>query len=179
VTDAVRFSSTLVQPGEQFLCHQTRHCQFVWHRRNGECNLSWFWQVTSEPDARQLSTVNTGCTVKKTSLHSDCLQTPDGLGRAGYSITWPAWAVVQSQRYCVFVNAVELYSIATVNKHFKMGSVTFRPPSCFVYPCLISRLRLKFSGHLKPLALTSLSNLKRATNRRQIKYELPKIKLLN
>jgi hypothetical protein len=32
--------------------------------------------------------------VKKTSLHIDCLKTTDGLARAGYNMTWPAWALV-------------------------------------------------------------------------------------
>jgi hypothetical protein len=32
--------------------------------------------------------------VKKTSLHFDCLKTIDGLVRAGYNMTWPAWALV-------------------------------------------------------------------------------------
>jgi hypothetical protein len=39
---------------------------------------------------------------------------------------WPAWAVVQSQRYCVFINPIELYWIATVSKYVNVGCVTFR-----------------------------------------------------
>jgi hypothetical protein len=56
--------------------------------------------------------------VKKTSLYFDCWKTTDGLARAGYNMTWPAWALVQSQRYCVFINPIELYWITTVNKYF-------------------------------------------------------------
>jgi hypothetical protein len=32
--------------------------------------------------------------MKKTSLHFDCFKTTDGLARAGYNMTWPAWALV-------------------------------------------------------------------------------------
>jgi hypothetical protein len=45
----------------------------------------------------------------KTSLHFDYWKTTDGLAQAGYNMTWHAWALIQSQRWCVFVNPVELY----------------------------------------------------------------------
>jgi hypothetical protein len=66
--------------------------------------------------------------VKKTSLHFDCLKTTDILALAGYNMTWPAWALVWSQRYCMFINQIELYWIVTINKYFNMGCVTFRSP---------------------------------------------------
>jgi hypothetical protein len=46
---------------------------------------------------------------KKTSLHFDCLKTTDGLAQEGYNMMRPAWALVQSQWYCVFINTIELY----------------------------------------------------------------------
>jgi hypothetical protein len=66
--------------------------------------------------------------VKKTSLHFDCWKTTDRLVRAGYNTMWPAWALVWSQRYCVFINPIELYWIATINKYFNMGCMTFLSP---------------------------------------------------
>jgi hypothetical protein len=57
--------------------------------------------------------------VKKTSVHFDCWKTTDRPARAGYNMTWPAWALVQSQRYCVFINPIELYWTATINKYWK------------------------------------------------------------
>jgi hypothetical protein len=53
--------------------------------------------------------------VKKTSLHFNCWKTTDELARAGYNMTWSALALVYSQQYCVFINPVELYWIATIN----------------------------------------------------------------
>jgi hypothetical protein len=66
--------------------------------------------------------------VKKTSLLFDCLGENDGLARAGYNMTWPAWTLLQSKRYCVFIDPVELYLIVIINKYFNMGCVTFRSP---------------------------------------------------
>jgi hypothetical protein len=64
--------------------------------------------------------------VKKTSLYFDYLKTPEGLAWAHYNMMWPVWSLVQSQRYCVFINTIELYWIATINKYFNMGCMTFR-----------------------------------------------------
>jgi hypothetical protein len=62
-------------------------------------------QVKQERDARQRSAVDSRCMVKKTSFCLHRLKTADGLAPAGYSTTWPVWAVVQSQRHCVCINA--------------------------------------------------------------------------
>jgi hypothetical protein len=70
--------------------------------------------------------------VKKTSLHFDCRKTTDGLARAGYNVTWPVWALEKSQWYCAFINPIELYWIATINKFFNMGCVTFWSPCIWV-----------------------------------------------
>jgi hypothetical protein len=67
--------------------------------------------------------------VKKTSMQFDCLKTTDRLAWAGYNVTWPAWAVLQSQRYfCVFINPFELYWISVMNKYFNVVCGTFRAP---------------------------------------------------
>jgi hypothetical protein len=78
--------------------------------------------------------------VKKTSPHFDSLQTTDGLAPAGCSMTWP-------ERYCVFVNAVELYRILTTSKCFIMVFVTSRLPLVRIirlfYICLPSSIMLQ------------------------------------
>jgi hypothetical protein len=70
---------------------------------------------------------------KNTTLHFDCWRTTDGLARAGYNLTWPAWASVQSQRHLLFINPVALSSTATINKNFNVCYVTFRSSciTCF------------------------------------------------
>jgi hypothetical protein len=47
--------------------------------------------------------------VKKASSHFNRLKTTDWQARAGYNITWPELAPVQSQRYCVVIKPIELY----------------------------------------------------------------------
>jgi hypothetical protein len=86
--------------------------------------------------------------VKKTSLNFGCLKTIDGLGTAGDNMTWPAWAVVQSQRCCMVINRIELCRIATTNKYFNMGCVTFRSA------CTISNGGCMFNWTLWMLSLT-------------------------
>lgn len=66
--------------------------------------------------------------VYSNSLFSSCLVQPGEQVTqwAGNDyMTSPAWAIVQSQRYNVLINPVELYWIEIINKCFNMGSVTF------------------------------------------------------
>jgi hypothetical protein len=62
---------------------------------------------------------------KKTSLHLDCWKITDGLAQAGCNMTWPAWAITVAAILCVLY-PIEFYWIATINKYFNMGCVTFR-----------------------------------------------------
>jgi hypothetical protein len=79
--------------------------------------------------------------VKKTFL-----KTTDGLEWAGCNMIWPAWALVWSQQCCLFFSPVELYWIATINRYFNMGCVTFwslcvsivSQQQYFVAQCVIS-----------------------------------------
>jgi hypothetical protein len=75
--------------------------------------------------------------VKKTSLHFECWKATDRLVRAGYNMTWPPWDLIQSQRYCVFINPVELYWIAAINKYFNMGCVTFGSSCISSHLCVL------------------------------------------
>jgi hypothetical protein len=118
---ALTLSSCLMQPGEE-LCvtgtvQQTRYCRFVWRRGSRKCI----------PDLTAASLIRTRCEavfdseqslhlITKTSLQFDCWKT-DGVTSAGYNTTWPAWAVQQSQRYCVFIKPTALYWTANTNKY--------------------------------------------------------------
>jgi hypothetical protein len=95
--------------------------------------LNSLLQAKQERDARQRSAVDSRCTVKKTSFCMHRLKTADGLAPAGYSMTWPVWAVVQSQRHCVCINAVELYCTATISVHLMVLSFA----SIFDHPALL------------------------------------------
>jgi hypothetical protein len=72
-----------------------RYCRFVWNRRIGKCIPKTRPGKLSKNEmpgsVRQWTLV---ALVKKTSLHLDCWKTADGLARAGYNMTWPAWALV-------------------------------------------------------------------------------------
>jgi hypothetical protein len=101
--------------------------------------LNSLLQAKQERDARQRSAVESRCTVKKTSFCLHRLKTADGLAPAGYSMTWPVWAVVQSQWHCVCIDTVELHCTATINKYFNVGCATFWSTS--VCLCLFIRLQ--------------------------------------
>jgi hypothetical protein len=123
-----------MQAGEEFLqwpetAQRMRYCGFVWTGKSGNVSLKSFWQVEWEWDARQCSTMNThehSLRLWKLYLHFDCWKTIDGLARAGYNMTWPDWALVQSQRYRVVINLIDLYWTANINRYLKMGSMSFR-----------------------------------------------------
>jgi hypothetical protein len=78
-------------------------------------------EMTSSVQQRTLAAL-----VKKTFLHFHCCKTTDELEWAGYNRMWPAWAFVQSQQYCVFINPAKLYWTATVNKYFSMHCMDFQ-----------------------------------------------------
>jgi hypothetical protein len=93
------FSSCLMQPGEEFLCHgnvspdeilsiclvQENQEMYPW-THSGKVSKN-----EMPGGVRQWTLVEL---VKKTSLHFDFLKTTDGLERAGYNMTWPAWALI-------------------------------------------------------------------------------------
>jgi hypothetical protein len=74
--------------------HQTRYCRFVWYMRSSKCIPKTHSGKLSKNEmpgsVRQWILVTL---VKKTSLHFDCWKTTDGLARAGYNMTWSAWAL--------------------------------------------------------------------------------------
>jgi hypothetical protein len=97
----------------------------------GTVPLNSVCQDKSERDARRCSTVNTRWTLKKTPLHIGRLKTADRLAWAGYNMAWPARAVVQSQRYCVFIiNPVELFELQSAVNILRC--ITFRS-SCALF----------------------------------------------
>jgi hypothetical protein len=53
------------------------------------------------------------------------LNTANDLARTGYNVMWPAWDVLQSRLYCVFINLSELYWIATISQYCNAGCVIF------------------------------------------------------
>jgi hypothetical protein len=100
--------------------------------------------------------------VKKTSLPFDCWKTTDGLARAGYNMTWPAWALVVTAM-CVFINPIELYWIAAIYRYFNVGYVTFRSSRIYAFTQrgkTDSYVLTLNSGHPK---LRQLSNQKSCT----------------
>jgi hypothetical protein len=66
--------------------------------------------------------MNNRCTYEKGIV------APDALMRAGYSMMWPAWASVYSQRYSVFINPVKLYWTAAINKYFYIDCASSQWP---------------------------------------------------
>jgi hypothetical protein len=93
--------------------------------------------------------------IKKTSLHFNCWKTTDGLAQAGYNVTWPAWDLVQSQRYSLFITPIELYWIAIINKYFNVSCVTFTSPCYFFYSLAASW----YNAAIPVYFLTVVSNL--------------------
>jgi hypothetical protein len=92
-------------------------------RKSKNLFLNSLWQVKRET-AGSVRQWTQAALVKKPSFLFDSSKTTDGLA-------WPAWAVVQSQRYCGFVNSVELYCTATISERFNSGCVTF-PSAVFL-----------------------------------------------
>jgi hypothetical protein len=108
--------------------HQTRLLSICLAREDQEM-YPWTYsgkssKVEMPGSVRQWTSV---APVKKTSLHVDSSKTTDWLAlRAGYNVTSPARAIVQSQRHCVFVDAVELCWIKTISEHCNMVWVSVR-----------------------------------------------------
>jgi hypothetical protein len=111
-----------------------RFWRFIWHGRIGKGSLNSVWKVKIERDGRWCSAVNTRCICENTSFLFDRLKTTDGLAQASYNMTWPAWALVQSQRYCVFMNPVELYWTWATSKFLTWVACLF---SYSVYDVLV------------------------------------------
>jgi hypothetical protein len=105
--------------------------------KQGNVTLNSLLQVKQVRDARQRSAVDSRRTVKKTSFWLHPLKTAEGLAPTGYNMASPAWAVVQSQRHCVCINAVELFWISAIGKCFIIGCPTFRSP-CRIFPKYLS-----------------------------------------
>jgi hypothetical protein len=107
------FPSYLMQPAEEIRKWPEAVCQatnvdFFGTRESFNVFQNWFWQVKYKMSG---SVRLWKLFVKKTSLHINCLKTTDGLARAGYNVTWPAWALVQSRRcVCLLIqsNCTEL-----------------------------------------------------------------------
>jgi hypothetical protein len=129
----INSSSCLMQPGDEFLCLGNGSPDEILSICLAQENREMYpWTHSGmlsknkmRGAVRQLTLVEP---VKKTPMHFDCWKPTHGLARADYNITWPAWDLVYSQRYCVFINPIEFYWITTINKYFNMGCVTFRSP---------------------------------------------------
>jgi hypothetical protein len=93
------FSSCLMQPDEEFLCHGNGLPDEILSICLAQENREMYpWTHSGKLSKNEMSGSVRQWTlvalVKKTSLHLDCWKTTDGLARAGYNMTWPAWALV-------------------------------------------------------------------------------------
>jgi hypothetical protein len=96
------------RPREEFLCHGNGSPEEIL----SICLAQENWQMYPWTHPGKLSKKEMPGSVrqwtlvaleKKASLHLDFWKETDALPRAGYNMTWPAWALVQSQPHCVFI----------------------------------------------------------------------------